>query len=78
MGKNRLLLTINMLLFCIFQIQAQGAIKNNMLKDVVMLEGTPIATDATQVTETSFIANWNSLLNAEGYFLDIYEIKTIG
>lgn len=66
-----------MLLFCIFQIQAQGAIKNNMLKDVVMLEGTPIATDATQVTETSFIANWNSLLNAEGYFLDIYEIKTI-
>ena len=32
----------------------------------------PVATDATNLTPTSFTANWNSTENAAGYRLDVY------
>jgi len=34
----------------------------------------PIALDATDVTFASFIANWNSVYDAKGYYLTVYNI----
>ncbi|MDD4309967.1 MAG: endonuclease, partial [Candidatus Cloacimonetes bacterium] len=36
----------------------------------------PVATDATNVTDSSFSANWNAVSGATGYFLDAYTRST--
>ena len=37
----------------------------------------PLAKEASEITPHSFVANWDVVLNASGYYLDIYEITKI-
>jgi hypothetical protein len=38
----------------------------------IVLEGKPIAVEATEITPVGFTANWNALENATKYYLDVY------
>ncbi|MDR0680992.1 MAG: T9SS type A sorting domain-containing protein [Dysgonamonadaceae bacterium] len=38
----------------------------------IVLEGKPIAVEATEITPVGFTANWNMLENATKYYLDVY------
>ena len=35
----------------------------------------PVATDATDITIASFVANWNSVFDASGYYLTVYNMS---
>ena len=41
------------------------------LTTLVNAPSAPVATSATAITQTSFIANWNATSNSAGYYLDV-------
>jgi M6 family metalloprotease-like protein len=51
---------------------AEAAISGTSTRAVYVVP--PIANDATDATFTSFLANWNSVYDATGYYLTVYNI----
>lgn len=57
-------------------VASAGAASQNVVCSGTVNTGTiplpPLAQDATSVTPTSFVANWDASANATNYFLDVY------
>ena len=48
-----------------------------MVVKVISSITAPVATDATDVTESGFTANWNAVDDAEGYVIKLYKKETL-
>ncbi|MGC3978827.1 MAG: M6 family metalloprotease domain-containing protein [Paludibacteraceae bacterium] len=54
--------------------ESNGIITFKIMNGVFLETNAPIATAATDITQTSFTANWNAIPYAEKYLLDIFEV----
>jgi len=52
-------------------VNANGTSSNSNIITVLTVPPNPVATDATNVTNTSFQANWNAATSASSYKLDV-------
>ncbi len=55
-------------------LSSTGAATKNIAVSGNINIGTPVATPAANINNTSFNANWNAVQGANGYFIDVYKL----
>jgi hypothetical protein len=61
-----------------FAIDASGTVNGSILSFTTANLDAPVATAATAIQDTSFIANWNMVVGATSYKLDVSDSPTFG